>query len=328
MLILKEIYNFENTFCRLLLLVLVLMCSGGGWWYRFCRQQDQLTAYPAIGFSAGTGRASYRPNSLASPSSSTHVAHCRFHHQPSQQFHAHTHHHHRHHIRRFTALPTPQTTSDTSSHANQDQDSIPPQQPAHSPAIASCLHRLWKQRPSCDTTDRPPPPSYSVDLRQVANGSLPLYRCPYYQLYEPPPSYESVVQLTNTSANPTQCRLVHHAIPCSSSSSSSSLLPTMPSTSVQSQLQQPSLIPLMPVVSSSSSFSSSSSSAVSTASLSGSVLSGASSASLSPGNHPTNSASVESHPPVVPLSTVVVAHQLSSSGNSTTTQSVVVVTDF
>lgn len=75
-------------------------------------------------------------------------------------------------------------------------------------------------------TNSPPPNYYSSSNSYYhANNSQPALnyhssvqqlQCPYYQLYGPPPSYDSVVQISNncSSVQPT-CVLVTNTVPCS-----------------------------------------------------------------------------------------------------------------
>lgn len=69
-----------------------------------------------------------------------------------------------------------------------------------------------------------PPPNYYSNSYYHANNSQPALnyqpsvqqlQCPYYQLYGPPPSYDSVVQIGSScsSAKPT-CVLVSNTVPC------------------------------------------------------------------------------------------------------------------
>lgn len=79
---------------------------------------------------------------------------------------------------------------------------------------------------SIDMTNSPPPNYYSsANSYYHANNSQPALnyhasvqqlQCPYYALYGPPPSYDSVVQISNScgSVQPT-CVLVANTVPCS-----------------------------------------------------------------------------------------------------------------
>ncbi|XP_037040555.1 uncharacterized protein LOC119077443 isoform X2 [Bradysia coprophila] len=81
------------------------------------------------------------------------------------------------------------------------------------------MNVVWK-----NMTNSPPPNYYSssntyyhANNSQAApnyHPSVQQLQCPYYQLYGPPPSYDSVVQISNSSVQPT-CVLVTSTIPCS-----------------------------------------------------------------------------------------------------------------
>lgn len=78
-----------------------------------------------------------------------------------------------------------------------------------------------------DMTNSPPPNYYSSSNSYYhANNSQPALnyhssvqqlQCPYYQLYGPPPSYDSVVQITNScsSVQPTCVLVTTNTVPCS-----------------------------------------------------------------------------------------------------------------
>ncbi|KAJ6642073.1 hypothetical protein Bhyg_07019 [Pseudolycoriella hygida] len=82
------------------------------------------------------------------------------------------------------------------------------------------MHVVWK-----NMTNSPPPNYYSssnsyyhTNNSQSAlnyHSSVQQLQCPYYQLYGPPPSYDSVVQIGNScgSVQPT-CVLVANTVPC------------------------------------------------------------------------------------------------------------------
>lgn len=80
-------------------------------------------------------------------------------------------------------------------------------------------------------TNSPPPNYYSSSNSYYhANNPQPALnyhpsvqqlQCPYYQLYGPPPSYDSVVQISNSCGSPPTCVLVTNTVPCSFITSSS-----------------------------------------------------------------------------------------------------------
>lgn len=165
-----------------------MVCSGGGWWYRFCRQPD-TTAYPPM--STATAQTNDRHNG-GGP-----------------------------HLRRASDLNRRGGAAGRTIHnANNDQSALYLQRIWKGKWALACA-KLWKSiffmSPLVGQPNYHPPPNYynsggggggggSSVVTYHNNGghtdaSLHVdsqsVRCPYYQLYGPPPSYESVVQLAN-----------------------------------------------------------------------------------------------------------------------------------
>ena len=135
-----------------------LLCSGGGWWYRYWLQNRYRTC----------------PGS-ALPVTSSGSRHCR--------------------------LPTRAASSQPRRPSRPRVARV-----SYNPSRdAVLLHRVWKGPRNC------PPPSYSSTQGEFSNDASPCppvsspshvahssagitgQECPYYQLYGPPPSYESVM---------------------------------------------------------------------------------------------------------------------------------------
>ncbi len=183
--------NYQNF--RLLLIFMFMLCSGGGWWYRFCRQ-------PSV--------SSYTMTNTTTQQ----VA--------ERQYQRRTTHGQNHRRQRLV------------------------QAMQHSRVLMNdpSMNVVWKSKWICidkftkfinqtfffslaDMTNTPPPNYYSsANSYYHANNSQPALnyhpsvqqlQCPYYQLYGPPPSYDSVVQISNScgSVQPT-CVLVTSTVPC------------------------------------------------------------------------------------------------------------------
>lgn len=174
-----------------------MLCSGGGWWYRFCRQPS-VTTY-----------------TMANTSSQ---------HATERQFQ-----------RRATQEPN-----------HRRQRLVQAMQ--HSRVLTNdpTMNVVWKSKSDLyerlnrrlnvsiffsvpiDVTNSQPPPNYysSSNTYYHANNSQPALnyhpsvqqlQCPYYQLYGPPPSYESVVHISNSrsSVQPTCVLVTANTVPCS-----------------------------------------------------------------------------------------------------------------
>ncbi|KAJ9600611.1 hypothetical protein L9F63_026250, partial [Diploptera punctata] len=85
---------------------------------------------------------------------------------------------------------------------------------------AVVLHRIWKGPRNC------PPPSYNSTQGELSTDSNNQSRisgqeCPYYQLYGPPPSYDSPTQIETTNATSTGGDVANNVITCQETAGSS-----------------------------------------------------------------------------------------------------------